>query len=119
MKKFDDSLRGYSYETHDTDKFKCRYCGIDGTKSFDTWLTLSLEHLLPKGHTDRDKPEFMVTSCNFCNTAENRFFDKANELGLQFHNMTQEQLIAQRRPFVMQTRQDYKKFWVEYVMSSE
>jgi hypothetical protein len=59
MAKYTDSLRGYAFAVHKRDSFRCRYCGIDGTKSFDTWLTLSWDHLLPKGHPNRDKLEFM------------------------------------------------------------
>ncbi len=59
MAKFTDSLRGYALEVHKRDHFKCLYCGVDGTKSFETWLTLSWDHLLPKGHADRDNPEYI------------------------------------------------------------
>lgn len=119
MKKYDDSLRGYSYNTHRRDNFKCFYCGVDGTKSFDTWLTLSQDHLLPNGHPDRNKDEFIVTSCRFCNESENWFFIKADQLGLRFDNMTQAELVEQRKPYVMKTRQEYKKFWIESVMLSD
>jgi hypothetical protein len=73
MSSFDGSLRGYGYETHKRDNFKCRYCGADGTQSFETWLTLSCDHLLPKGNPNRDNPDYIVTACNFCNTADIAF----------------------------------------------
>ena len=91
MAKFTDSLRGYAYEIHKRDHFKCQYCGANGSKSFDIWLSLSWDHLLPKDHVDRDRPEFITTSCNFCNTADNRYFDLAEKRGLKFDGLTREE----------------------------
>lgn len=111
MAKFTDALRGYALEIHQRDGFKCRYCGVDGTTAFDAWLTLSLDHLLPKGHPNRENPEFMVTSCHFCNTADNRYFDFAEERGLQFDGMSRDDLVAQRMSWIQATREQYKAFW--------
>jgi 5-methylcytosine-specific restriction endonuclease McrA len=118
MAKFDDSLRGYAYNIHKRDSFKCQYCGADGLKSFETWLTLSWDHLLPKGHPDRDNPEYIVTACQFCNTADNRYFDKAETLGLKFEGLSREKLIAQRLPYVLKVRQAYREFWESQVVNS-
>jgi|SRR5690606_16234188 len=115
MKGFDDSLRGYGFSIHERDDFKCRYCGADGRKSFETWLTLSCDHLLPKTHPQRNNPDYIVTACNFCNTADNRYFDKAEKLGLKFDMMTPDELVAQRLPYVLAVREKYKEFWEKYV----
>jgi Fe-S oxidoreductase len=115
MRSFDDSLRGYGFEIHQRDHFTCRFCGADGTKSFATWLTLSCDHLLPKGHPDRENPDFIVTACSFCNTADNRYFDLAEERGLTFDGKTPTELVAQRLPYVQKTRQKYQDFWETYV----
>jgi hypothetical protein len=72
MSSYTDSLRGDSSEIHKHNNYLCRYCGVDGTKSFDIWLTLSSDHLLPKGHPKRNDPNYIVTACNFCNTADQR-----------------------------------------------
>jgi len=111
MTGFTDSLRGYAHPIHKRDNFTCRYCGADGAKSFDTWLTLTVDHLLPKGHPHRDDQDFMVTACSFCNTADNRYFDLAAQRGLQFDGLTPDELVKQRLPFVQQTRQSYQEFW--------
>ncbi|MCD4686790.1 MAG: hypothetical protein K8S97_12715 [Anaerolineae bacterium] len=115
MSRFDDSLRGYGHRIHQRDNFTCRYCGVDGTKSFETWLTLSVDHLLPKGHPDREKDEFIVTACQFCNTADNRYFDHAEERGLEFDGKTTEALVEQRKPYVKRVREEYREFWEEHV----
>ncbi len=115
MAKFTDSLRGYAFPVHQRDDFVCRYCGLDEKKSIHSWLTLSWDHLLPKGHPERDSEDFIVTACNFCNTADNRFFDLAEERGLEFDSKTQVELVYQRLPYVLRTRRSYQQFWVENV----
>ncbi len=111
MENYNDSLRGYAFDIHKRDDFRCRYCGADGTKSFDTWLTLTWDRLLPQGHPNRDNPDFIVTACAFCNTADNRYFDLAIKRGLTFDDMTPEELIVQRMPCVQRARRDYREFW--------
>lgn len=115
MPKFTDALRGYAFQVHKRDKFKCQYCGADGAKSFETWLTLSLDHLLPKGHPQRDDPEYMTTACQFCNTADNQYFRLAKRRGLKFDGLTRAELIEQRQQFVENTRRAYREFWVSQV----
>ena len=110
---FTDALRGYAYEIHKRDNFVCQYCGLDGTESFDNWIRLSQDHLLPKGHPDRDSSEYIVTACMFCNTADNRYFDLAEKRGLRFQGLNREELVEQRRPYVLRVRAAYCKFWAE------
>jgi Fe-S oxidoreductase len=117
MNTFDDSLRGYGFRIHQRDNFTCRFCGADGTQSFDTWLTLSCDHLLPKGHPERENPDYIVTACNFCNTADNRYFDHATERGLEFDGKTPDELVAQRWRYVQAVRQRYREFWEEKVQN--
>lgn len=118
MPKYADSLRGYGHEIHPRYNYTCQYCGVDGTKSFDTWLTLTVDHLLPKEHRNRDNTDYMVTSCHFCNTADNQYFSKAEERGLKFDNMTPKQLVAQRKEWVEKRRQEYHDFWITEVSAS-
>ncbi len=99
MTKFTDSLRGYAYEILKRDGFKCRYCGLEGSKDFDSWLALSWDHLLPKGHPERDNPDFIVAACNFCNGADNKYFDMARQRGLSFDGLSQEQLHRAAQTF--------------------
>jgi hypothetical protein len=119
MASFTDSLRGYAFPIHKRDNFKCRYCGADGIQSFDTWLTLSEDHLLPKGHPNRGNPDFIVTACHFCNTADNRYFDFAEKRGLKFDGLTPDELVSQRLAFVMATRRNYREFWEQAVKRTE
>jgi 5-methylcytosine-specific restriction endonuclease McrA len=96
---------------HRRDGFPCRYCGLDGTESLASRLSLSSDHLLPKWHPDRNNPDYVVTACVFCNTADNRYFDLAERRGLTLDGLTPDELVAQRLPFVRATRQSYEDFW--------
>ena len=118
MAKYSDSLRGYAFEVLKRDGFKCRYCGLDGRTSFDSWLAFSWDHLLPRGHPERDNPEYIVAACNFCNGADNRYFDMAEERQLSFDGLSPEQLVEQRRPYVEKTRQAYNVFWMTHVATT-
>jgi hypothetical protein len=111
MAAYNDSLRGYAFPIHSRDGFKCVYCGLDGTKSYSAWLCLSLEHLLPRGNRLRDTREYMVTACLFCNAADNHYFAKASERGITFKDKNRQELVAQRTPYVLKTRESYHRFW--------
>lgn len=116
MPKFGDALRGYAAKALERDDYKCRYCGVDGRQSFDTWLSLSWDHLLPKGHPKRNESEYIVAACHFCNTAANHYFEHAEQLGLKFDGMTPEELVAQRLPYVLRTRESYREYWESVVV---
>ena len=111
MARFDDSLRGYAFPVHQRDSFRCRYCGLNGTESFSNWLSFSWDHLLPKGDPKRDDLDYIVTACNFCNVADNRYFDNALKRGISFGGLSPDELVALRLPYVQATRDKYREFW--------
>ena len=116
MAAYDDALRGYAFEVNKRDNFTCRYCGLDGRASFSAWLNLGVEHLLPKGHPDRNKPVYMVTACRFCSGADNRRFMR--EDGGASDGMTPDELVVQRREAVQAVRDDYMTFWADHVQQA-
>ncbi len=106
---YNDALRGYAHPVHQRDDFVCVYCGLDGKATFSNWLHLSEDHLLPQDNPKRDDLEYRVTSCRFCNEAHNRMvFDVEGK--------SPEELIDQKKPFVLQRRNEYKEFWKEQVV---
>lgn len=107
---YQDSLRGYGFQINKRDLFVCRYCGADGKKSFDIWLMLSVDHLVPKGHPNRDSPDYMVTACRFCNEADNHYFARAEKVGLGFDG-TPAELLVRRKIGVDRVRAAYAEFW--------
>jgi hypothetical protein len=102
--KFSDSaLMGYAHLVLKRDGFICRYCGLDGTV-WPNWLYLSWDHLLPKGHSQRDDPAFIVAACLFCNTSCNRTI-------WEVEGKTPDQLVEQKRPAILAVRARYREFW--------
>ncbi len=114
MVSYTDSLRGYGYPIHKRDGFQCQFCGWDGSQ-WPNWLSLSVDHLLLKGHALRDNDEYIATACMFCNTADNQYFKHAERRGLRFDDMTPKQLVEQRRPYVKRVRHEYRAFWESHV----
>jgi hypothetical protein len=115
MRSYTDSLRGYASKILARDGYRCRYCGLDGTASFSNWLALSEDHLLPKGHPNRNKEEFRVASCQFCNAADNRYLEKAMVRGDSFEGLTPEALVALRMVVVQKTRDEYRRYWEQNI----
>ncbi len=106
-----ESLRGYSFKTHKRDLFVCCYCGLDGKESFENWLTLTQDHLLPKGHPRRNDEEYICTACTFCNEADNHYFERERKNGRTFDGFTREQLIERRKLAVLKVREEFRDFW--------
>ena len=107
MPTFTDSLRGYAAQTLRRDNYLCAYCGLDG-KIWPNWLYFSWDHLLPKGHPQRDNPDFIVAASTFCNALANRtHFDVEGK--------SPAQLVAQKRPEVLKRREAYRAYWEEHV----
>jgi hypothetical protein len=115
MPSYTDALRGYAARILARDNYRCRYCGLDGTASFSNWLALSEDHLLPKGHVYRNREEFRVACCQFCNVAGNRYLEQAVAAGVNFDGRTANDLVAMRLLTVQKTRDDYRRYWEENV----
>ena len=50
------------------DHFKCQYCGLDGLKSFENWLVMTVDHVHAYAKGGSLKLENQVTACQPCNT---------------------------------------------------
>jgi hypothetical protein len=110
MPAFSDALRGYAHAILKRDGFRCRYCGLDGT-TWPNWLYFSQDHLLPPGHPNRDNPDFIVAACRFCNEAHNRTI-------WDVEGKTPDQLVAQKKRYVLAKRDEYRRFWEHEVCGS-
>lgn len=101
--KYSEAVRGYAREILKRDGWTCRYCVLDGT-IWPNWLYLSWDHLLPKGHPERNSPTFIVAACRFCNEVCNRTVWSVD-------GKTPDELIEQKKPYVMARRAEYRQFW--------
>ena len=105
---FSDSLRGYAYPVH-LRGFRCVYCGLDGTV-WPNWLSLSWDHLLPKGHPERDDDRYIVTACRFCNEARNR-------TPFATEGLAPTDIVNLKRKAIAEVRREYRAFWEANVAS--
>ena len=107
---FTDSLRGYTHPIHERDGYICVYCCWDG-RLWPNWLYLSRDHLLPKGHPQREQEEFVVTACRFCNEVHNR-------TTFEVEGKSPDEIISVKRQAVLERRAEYKDFWDQKVCKS-
>jgi 5-methylcytosine-specific restriction endonuclease McrA len=54
------------------DKYRCRYCGLDGTASFENALIMSVDFVVPRAHKGRKDPGNLVACCRPCNMIKGR-----------------------------------------------
>ncbi|MSQ36269.1 MAG: hypothetical protein EXR63_03900 [Dehalococcoidia bacterium] len=101
------SLRGYGRSILRRDNWTCAYCELDG-KVWPHWLFLSVDHLLPFGHPQRNDERFIVTACVSYNGFLNR-----NKWDIE--GKTPAQLIAQKAPLVRARREEFKAFWASEI----
>jgi hypothetical protein len=87
--------------------FTCVYCGFDG-RSFDAWMQLSIDHVLPKSSgTVIDDEYNLVVACRSCNSITGR---------MEFNSgKTFNQIIKEKREKVINSRKKYYKEWQQFV----
>jgi len=49
------------------DKYRCRYCGLDGTASFENALVMSVDFVVPRAKKGKKDPQNLVACCRACN----------------------------------------------------
>jgi len=65
------------------DHYRCQYCGLDGTASFENALAMSVDFVVPRARKGKKDPRNLVACCRTCNlikgTRVYRGFDEAKE----------------------------------------
>jgi hypothetical protein len=63
------------------DGFRCRYCGLDGSASFESALAMSVDFVVPRARKGKKDPSNLVACCRSCNMIKStrmfRNFDEA------------------------------------------
>ena len=54
------------------DHYRCQYCGLDGTASFDNALAMSVDFVLPRARKGKKDPKNLVACCRACNMIKGR-----------------------------------------------
>lgn len=86
--------------------FRCVYCGFDG-RSFDNWMQLTTDHIVPKSQGGADSPENKVLACHFCNTLTCRYVPDPN--------MSRNAVLAKKQEIVAARRDEYFRLWLAAV----
>jgi hypothetical protein len=60
---------------YERDNFKCRYCGWDGLKDFDSWFiaNFNIDHITPKSRGGTDDDSNLALACRACNLYKGKF----------------------------------------------
>jgi len=78
------------------DKYRCRYCGLDGTASFENALIMSVDFVVPRAHKGRKDSSNLVACCRPCNMIKGRRVYGSFE---------------EARTYVLARREDLRKAW--------
>lgn len=86
------------------DRFKCQYCGLDGSSVFENWLVLTIDYVHPQAHGGSRKMDNLVTACRPCNVLKGkRVFasrEEAKKYVLGKREEWRQQYHAQTRPIL-------------------
>jgi hypothetical protein len=78
------------------DKYRCRYCGLDGTASFENALIMSVDFVVPRAHKGKKDPSNLVACCRPCNMIKGRRVYGS---------------LEEARTYVLARREDLRKAW--------
>jgi 5-methylcytosine-specific restriction endonuclease McrA len=78
------------------DKYRCRYCGLDGTASFENALIMSVDFVVPRAHKGRKDSSNLVACCRPCNMIKGRRVYGGFE---------------EAKTYVLARREDLRKAW--------
>lgn len=79
------------------DGYVCRYCGLDGSTSFENALVMRVDFVMPRARKGKKSPENLVACCIPCNTIKGtRVFGS----------------FRQAQEYVLGRREELRKTWV-------
>lgn len=94
-------------DVYQRDRWTCVYCGFDG-RSFDSWMQLTLDHVMPQHLATNHSKENLVACCTACNSITSRMKFKAED--------SRETIIKAKRKRVRERREWYLQRWTENVL---
>lgn len=82
------------------DHFRCRYCGLDGTASFENAMMMTVDFVIPRAKGGKKTGDNLVTACRVCNLLKGRG---------RFSS------VEEAREHVMARRDERKKEWQRHM----
>jgi len=78
------------------DHYRCQYCGLDGAASFENYLVMSVDFIVPRARGGKKDPHNLVTACRPCNLIKGRRVFKNFE---------------EAKAYVLQRREQLRQEW--------
>lgn len=78
------------------DHYRCQYCGLDGSSSFENYLVMTVDFVIPRARGGKKDPRNLVTACRPCNLLKGRKVFKNFE---------------EAKAYVLQRREELRKEW--------
>ena len=100
------------------DKHTCVYCSFKGD-SFEKWLQLSIDHLIPKSQGGNDDFENLVTACNHCNSVTNRYKVSSEITSIDDITIQKKKIIIEKKNIVASHRKSVFQRWYDSVSKME
>src|ERR1700684_2482169 len=83
-------------EVLERDRYRCRYCGLDGMASFENALIMSVDFVVPRAHKGKKDPSNLVACCRPCNMIKGRRVYGS---------------LEEAKTYVLSRREDLRKAW--------
>lgn len=78
------------------DHYRCQYCGLDGAASFENYLVMSVDFVVPRAKGGKKEPRNLVAACRPCNLLKGR---------RSFHS------FEEAKAYVLKRREELRKEW--------
>ncbi len=82
------------------DRFRCHYCGLDGTAGFDNALMMTVDFVVPRAEGRTKETSNLVAACRTCN----RLKERHDFLGFE-----------KAKDFVLQRREQRRRVWEQHM----
>lgn len=105
-----------------TGQKECAYCGLDFTASYETWLAIALDHVVPRGFCERRRIKLAwsedasnkVLACAACNSFHNRYtpsakWSKPKSLD-EFYDL-RDAVFEERKKLISQKHEEERDFF--------
>ncbi|MCS7315144.1 MAG: HNH endonuclease [Bryobacterales bacterium] len=74
------------------DHYRCQYCGLDGSTSFENYLVMTVDFVVPRARGGKKEPRNLVTACRPCNLIKGRHVFKSFEEAKEYVLKRREEL---------------------------
>jgi len=100
-------------ETYIRDEYKCVYCDTDLKSRFNDWMSIEIDHIVPKSKGGSDDLDNRATSCSACNSFKHSYIPN------NFENMSREELIKAIRKKIKIKREMWMERYHEALLEYE